>query len=154
MKYRHLLAASLFITSGSLFANQTDKRPLPYQNPKLSVDERVEDLIKRMTLEEKVYQMSALRLGEGDEIFETSGNYSMDDIRRKFGKHGVGYLSCPTTDMPAPKAVITGNQIQKIAVEETRLGIPVMIDAEAIHCGRHSEFSFLLKFKHLQIFAA
>lgn len=86
-----------------------------------------------MTLEEKVYQMSALRLGEGDEIFETSGNYSMDDIRRKFGKHGVGYLSCPTTDMPAPKAVITGNQIQKIAVEETRLGIPVMIDAEAIH---------------------
>ena len=133
MKYRHLLAASLFITSGSLFANQTDKRPLPYQNPKLSVDERVEDLIKRMTLEEKVYQMSALRLGEGDEIFETSGNYSMDDIRRKFGKHGVGYLSCPTTDMPAPKAVITGNQIQKIAVEETRLGIPVMIDAEAIH---------------------
>lgn len=85
MKYRHLLAASLFITSGSLFANQTDKRPLPYQNPKLSVDERVEDLIKRMTLEEKVYQMSALRLGEGDEIFETSGNYSMDDIRRKFG---------------------------------------------------------------------
>lgn len=86
-----------------------------------------------MTLEEKVYQMSALRLGEGDEIFETSGNYSMDDIRRKFGKRGVGYLSCPTTDMTARNAVVTGNQIQKIAIEETRLGIPVIIDAEALH---------------------
>ncbi|WP_288360121.1 glycoside hydrolase family 3 N-terminal domain-containing protein [uncultured Bacteroides sp.] len=133
MKYKHLLAASLFITSGSLFAHPTGKKPLPYQNPKLSVDERMEDLIKRMTLEEKVYQMSALRLGEGDEIFETSGNYSMDDIRRKFGKHGVGYLSCPTTDMTARNAVVTGNQIQKIAIEETRLGIPVIIDAEALH---------------------
>lgn len=109
------------------------KNEFPYRNPNLPVEERVEDLLSRMTLEEKVYQMSALRLGEGDEIFQTSGEFSMEDIRHRFGRHGVGYLSCPTTDMPAEKAVKVGNQIQKIAMEETRLGIPVMIDAEAIH---------------------
>lgn len=57
----------------------------------------------------------------------------MDDIRMKFGSHGIGYLSCPTTDMPAAQAASVGNSIQKIAVEETRLGIPVIIDAEALH---------------------
>lgn len=133
MKYRHLLVASLFITSVSLLAHPTGKKPLPYQNPQLSVDERVEDLIKRMTLEEKVYQMSALRLGEGDEIFKTSGDYSMEEVRKKFGMHGIGQISAPTIDMPAKKAAMVGNLIQKIAVEETRLGIPVMIDTEALH---------------------
>lgn len=38
------------------------EKQLPYQNPKLSVEERVEDLIGRMTLEEKLYQMSAIYL--------------------------------------------------------------------------------------------
>lgn len=114
-------------------ANRKTDKVLPYKNPKLSVEKRVEDLLSRMTLEEKLYQISSIRLGEGDEIFKTSGEYSMDDIRKKFGAHGVGYLSCPTTDMTAVKAVSTGNQIQRIAVEETRLGIPVIIDAEALH---------------------
>lgn len=117
----------------NLFALQGAKDRLPYQNPKLSVEQRVEDLIGRMTLEEKVYQMSALRLGEGDEIFQSSGDYSMEEVRNKFGKHGVGQISAPTIDMPAKKAAVVGNQIQKIAVEQTRLGIPVMIDTEALH---------------------
>ncbi len=109
------------------------EKQLPYQNPKLSVEERVEDLIGRMTLEEKLYQMSAIYFGKNAEIFDATGEYSMDEVRKQFGTHGVGHLSCPTTDMSARQAVRTGNKIQRIAVEETRLGIPVIIDAEAIH---------------------
>lgn len=109
------------------------EKVLPYKNPKLSIEQRVEDLLGRMTLEEKVYQLCAELLGEGDEIFQSSGSYSMDNIRERFGQHGVGHLSCPTTDMPAEKAIPTANRIQKIAIEETRLGIPVIMDAEALH---------------------
>ena len=134
MNKRIYTFACALCASASLFAWPKQKKEiLPYRNPQLPIEERVEDLLSRMTLEEKVYQISALRLGEGDEVFQTSGEYSIDDIRKELGKHGVGYLSCPTTDMPAEKAVKVGNQIQKIAVEETRLGIPVMIDAEALH---------------------
>ena len=134
MNKRIYTFACALCASASLFAWPKQKKEiLPYRNPQLPIEERVEDLLSRLTLEEKVYQISALRLGEGDEVFQTSGEYSIDDIRKELGKHGVGYLSCPTTDMPAEKAVKVGNQIQKIAVEETRLGIPVMIDAEALH---------------------
>lgn len=53
------------------------EKQLPYQNPKLSVEERVEDLIGRMTLEEKLYQMSAIYFGKNVEIFDATGEYSM-----------------------------------------------------------------------------
>ena len=99
----------------------------------MSVDQRVEELLDKMTLEEKVYQLCALRLGDGDEIFKSSGEYSIDYIRKSMGKHGVGHISCPTTDMRAGKSVCTANEIQRVAVEETRLGIPTLINDEALH---------------------
>lgn len=104
-----------------------------YKNPKLSVEKRVSDLIGRMSVEEKVYQMCALRLGEGDEIFKSSGVYSIDYVQTQFGSHGIGSLSCPTTDMRAEKSIKTVNEIQRIAVEKTRLGIPAIINDEALH---------------------
>ena len=90
-----------------------------YKNAKLSIEKRVQDLLSRMTLEEKVYQMCALRLGDGDEIFKSSGNYSVAYIREQMADHGVGHISCPTTDMTESNSVKTINEIQKVAVEET-----------------------------------
>lgn len=112
--------------------NKNGKKDI-YEDARCSIDQRVEDLLRQMTLEEKLYQMSSIRLGEGDEIFQSSGEYSMDDIRTKLGSHGVGQLSCPVSDMEAGKSVSTGNQILRIAIEETRLGIPPIIDGEALH---------------------
>lgn len=113
-------------------ANAENQNP-PYKNQDLSIQERVDDLLRRMSLEEKVYQMCALRLGEGDEIFKTSGEYSADFVRGEMSPHGVGHISCPTTDMDAQRSVTTINEIQRIAVEETRLGIPVLVNDEALH---------------------
>jgi len=116
-----------------LSVGQQMRKPLPYMNPNLLIEKRVEDLLNRMTLKEKVYQMCALRLGDGDEIFKSSGNYSVAYIREQMADHGVGHISCPTTDMTESNSVKTINEIQKVAVEETRLGIPTLVNDEALH---------------------
>lgn len=125
--------ASLFLNGVIIAQTKPVGKILPYKNPALPVEKRVNDLIARMTLEEKVYQMCALRLGDGDEIFKSSGVYSIDYIRQQMKTHGTGHISCPTTDMNAALGVKTVNEIQKVAVEETRLGIPTLINDEALH---------------------
>jgi len=123
----------LLSTQLTLVAQQTTNKIIPYKNPALAINDRVKDLLGRMTLEEKVYQMCALRLGDGDEVFKTSGVYNADYIRKQMKTHGVGHISCPTTDMNSTLSLKTANEIQKIAVDETRLGIPILINDEALH---------------------
>ena len=132
MKFVYWCIGMLF-PFGNILSAETIGDKLPYKDPTLPIEQRVEDLLKRMTIEEKVYQMCALLIGEGDEIFQSSGNYSIDFIRKEFGTHGIGNVSCPTTDMEAERAVQTINEIQRVAVEETRLGIPVIVNDEALH---------------------
>lgn len=81
----------------------------PYENPKLPVEKRVEDLLRRMTLEEKIYQLQ-------------SG-----------GDLPVGNLTCVTRGFLPKEGAIKANQYQRRAIEETRLGIPVIIHDEALH---------------------
>lgn len=111
----------------------TSPGTLPYKNSQLPIEQRVEDLLGRMPLEEKVFQLCALRLGEGDEIFQSSGNYTMEEVQKAIGERGIGHISCPTTDKGAERSVKISNAIQKVAVEKTRLGIPVFINDEALH---------------------
>ncbi|WP_455643374.1 glycoside hydrolase family 3 N-terminal domain-containing protein [Parabacteroides sp.] len=132
MKLIYLLS-TLLLSVGLTNAKKSVREIYPYKNPKFSIEQRVDDLLKRMTVEEKVYQMCALRLGEGDEIFRTSGEYTIDLIRKEFGEHGIGNVSCPTTDRVAEHSAKIINEIQRVAVEETRLGIPVLVNDEALH---------------------
>ena len=139
--FQLIISCFLLLVAGPL-KSQSSKVPL-YKNANLPIEKRVADLISRMTIEEKVYQMCALRLGEGDEIFKTSGNYSIDNIRQQMETHGIGHLSCPTTDMYAAQSVKTANEIQRVAVTETRLGIPVIINDDALHgCGGKGSTSY------------
>ncbi len=132
-KQKKILVFVLMFTA--LCFSQKQKQPA-YKDSSLPTNTRVNDLIKRMTLEEKVYQLCALRLGDGDEVFKTSGIYSATYVRNQMKAHGVGHISCATTDMNAEMSVKTLNEIQKIAVEETRLGIPVIANDEALHGSR------------------
>ncbi|MDM7925465.1 MAG: glycoside hydrolase family 3 N-terminal domain-containing protein [bacterium] len=90
-----------------------------YRNPKLSVERRVEDLLGRMTVEEKVAQLQC-RIDEGP----------VTDAAMKDGIGGLGCVLRPYTGAEAAKRL---NAIQKFMVSRTRLGIPVMMHDEALH---------------------
>ena len=85
---------------------------LPYKNPELPTEERIADLLGRMTLEEKVGQMMQLDARSGD----------LDDLI--VNKHVGSILHTSPSDLP--KAVEMVNT-------KTRLGIPLVIGDDCIH---------------------
>lgn len=101
------------------------QQQLPYKNPKLHIEKRVKDLLSRMTIEEKVGQLNQLNSGPltGPEAGDGPGPKEMLNLIRA-GK--VGSL------LNVVGAEETGN-IQKIAVNESRLGIPLLFALDVIH---------------------
>lgn len=85
-----------------------------YMNPKAPVEKRVADLLKRMTLEEKVGQMSMS---------------SLADVKKS--KVGFGVLSSPFSSVKevAEQSIIA----KKYSREQTRLGIPPIQIGECLH---------------------
>ncbi len=106
-----------------------------YRNPRLSTKERVADLIRRMTLEEKVAQMICIWQQKQRVLVSEDGTLNLHALRREF-KNGVGQiarLSDTHGGLSARKTAELANMIQKFFREETRLGIPVIFHEECLH---------------------
>jgi len=109
-----------------------------YKNPELPVEDRVADLLLKMTLEEKVAQLTSTMpmLGFGSDA-ETSfvdkdGKFNPEGAA-KFFKHGIGQISRPGMRRGPKEMAEFTNTVQKWIIENTRLGIPVMFHEEALH---------------------
>lgn len=102
-----------------------------YKDSSQTVEARVEDLLSRMTLEEKVAQLC------GDLPMElvADGMPSVELLKKKF-PHGHGRLTqYSTIGLADPMRIARlSNVLQKYFVEETRLGIPVALQSENL-CG-------------------
>ena len=102
-----------------------------YKNPALPIEERVEDLLSRMTLEEKVAQLC----GNLSPSFIVDGKVDMDALRKNFPNGHGRFTQFSTVGIVDPKFIAhVANQVQKYFMEETRLGIPVAIQSENL-CG-------------------
>lgn len=106
---------------------RTNERVCPYQDASLPVEARVRDLLGRMTLEEKVRQMSMTDAGQ----FLNGERPSTKAIREYFGDRGIGCLQDPRAEAATNARAI--NAIQKYLVERTRLGIPALVISECLH---------------------
>jgi len=104
-----------------------------YKDSSLPIEKRIDDLLKRMTLEEKVSQISSFLVTDTN-AFDDNGNFiSVQDtaiLNRGAGSFfSLALLSGKAND----KITQCMNSIQKYMLEETRLGIPVFVFSEALH---------------------
>lgn len=109
-----------------------------YKNPDKPVEKRVNDLLKRMTLEEKVAQLQTVWVAR-QKLETERGEFTSEYAKEILGL-GIGQVARPAEN----KAVITPNKtpaqtlaftnaVQKYLVENTRLGIPAIFHEEALH---------------------
>lgn len=122
----------LFIFLSLMLATSILARVPDYKNPALPIDQSVEDLIARMTLEEKVAQLTSF-FSRDNSAFDDDGNFiSFQDtaiLNCGVGTFNARVLWC----MQSPKKpALCINGIQKYVREKTRLGIPVLM-FEALH---------------------
>ena len=110
------------------------------QNLKSDIDQKVDDIISQMTLEEKVGQMTQINLtviAKGPNKWESSFPMEIDDNKanRALVKFKVGSV-LNTINNTAQKPNVWFNNISKIqdiAMNKNRLGIPVIYGIDAIH---------------------
>lgn len=127
MKKLSLLIATLMIMI-SCGKNGVDNIPA-YKNSKLTTEERVNDLIKRMTLEEKVAQMSMKSLK--DIKRDKTGKVISSSMDSLFKGISPGCLESPFIDVEGISVLseAADNYMRK----KTRLGIPSIQIAECLH---------------------
>ncbi|MGL6174476.1 MAG: glycoside hydrolase family 3 N-terminal domain-containing protein [Cellulosilyticaceae bacterium] len=104
-----------------------------YLNPNLPVEDRVKDLLARMTLVEKIAQMNMKSIGE----FQENKLYRVDLAENTVGVHGIGAIdtvgSMITLGLTCKDIAELTSNIQKYLVKHTRLGIPAFIVGEGLH---------------------
>ncbi len=116
MKKVTLLLSVITIT---LFSGYKKENPL-YKDAKQPIEKRIEDLLARMTLEEKVMQLNQFTLGRND---------------------NANNMADPVNDIPAQVGSLIyfgsnadlRNKVQKKAMEQSRLGIPIIFGYDVIH---------------------
>ncbi|HCI81121.1 MAG TPA: beta-glucosidase [Ktedonobacter sp.] len=99
-----------------------------YRDPNASLEERVEHLLSLMTMEEKLAQLGCLWSTE----FVRVGKFD-PDVAAQMMPHGIGEVTRigASTGLHPRESATLMNAIQKVAVERTRLGIPVIVHEES-----------------------
>ncbi|WP_333767905.1 glycoside hydrolase family 3 N-terminal domain-containing protein [Streptomyces sp. IBSBF 2435] len=109
-----------------------------YTNAKAPIDVRVKDLLKRMTLEEKIGQMDQISVVNMQGDCQWSGGAFTESCMKSVlvdnaaGSILSGGGAGPTVNTPSNWATMV-NTVQKYAVEKTRLHIPIIYGVDAVH---------------------
>ena len=115
----------------------SQERPPDYKNSRLPVDRRVADLLSRMTLEEKVAQLTCLwgnrpQVNPQTDFSTDRGDFSPAKAAEVM-KHGIGQIARQRERKDPRKGAEFANAVQKWLIENTRLGIPAILHDEILH---------------------
>ncbi|HEX5834464.1 MAG TPA: glycoside hydrolase family 3 N-terminal domain-containing protein [Pyrinomonadaceae bacterium] len=116
--------------------NSQEKVP-DYKNPSLPVERRVADLLSRMTLEEKVAQLTCLwanrpQVNPQTNFASDRGDFSPAKAAEVM-KHGIGQIARQREKKDPREGAKFANAVQKWLIENTRLGIPAILHDEILH---------------------
>ena len=108
-----------------------------YRNSRLPVEQRVADLLARMTLEEKVAQLTCLWQTRPQAKPQTDfsidrGDFSPDKASQVM-KYGIGQIARQRERKGPREGAVFANAVQKWLIEHTRLGIPAILHDEILH---------------------
>ncbi|HEY1464418.1 MAG TPA: glycoside hydrolase family 3 N-terminal domain-containing protein [Terriglobales bacterium] len=109
----------------------------PYRDAHVPVEQRVADLLSRMTLEEKIAQLQGTwqnrsQMQEPSLFVGPSGNFQPDRAATIL-KYGLGEMSRPSENRNPRQMAEFTNTIQKWIQQNTRLGIPILFHEECLH---------------------
>lgn len=104
-----------------------DLKAYPFMDKTFPIEERILDLINRMTLEEKVRQLDIYSggevLGDTKELTKFDG----EKYKELYGETGIGCLQLRYSSAEL------NNRIQEYHIKNTRLGIPILFSEETLH---------------------
>jgi beta-glucosidase len=128
--FSFLLVLTVGLTAPLSHAQEGTDEPT-YLDETLPTDQRVDDLLSRMTLEEKVAQM--LSINQDKSTFTADdGSFDPTDPAPWF-EVGIGRIERPNVGHTAREEAEYTNAIQRWVQENTRLGIPVLFHEEGLH---------------------
>ncbi len=137
------LSASMAAQVCSRPAMAREATPVPlYKQAMAPTDARIDDLLKRMTLDEKIVQISSV-WDDKLKIFDATGQFDAKKMAVVF-PNGIGQFARPSDaagpasprEKPGRNVAATirlVNALQHYAVEHTRLGIPIIFHEEGLH---------------------
>lgn len=124
-----LLAAISGTFAHSYHGSSSSLANAPYKNPSLPVETRVQDLLSRMTIEEKASQLMQGDISNW--LNTTTGAFNHSGLVENFAqKAGMYYVGYPISWEWLSENIKRG---QDYAINDTRLGIPAIVQTEGIH---------------------
>ena len=143
MKIVRCKVTVLLLMACGLCLNLKAKGHFPYQNEKLPTAQRVTDLLRRMTLDEKIGQLRCMLAWDyyirNRQQIELSDTFKKDIAEGKIGMLWATFRADPWTKKSLENgltpylAAQTANKLQQYAIQNTRLGIPLFLAEEAPH---------------------
>jgi beta-glucosidase len=126
--HRVVTLVFLGLALSGVMALRAQDQPAPkYRNPNLPIEDRVSDLLSRMTLEEKVHELTGGGEGQFD-IIDPTGTFTTQSARAAFAQ-----WSNPDYVFTPRMSAVLRNGVQRWLREKTRLGIPNLFMGEALH---------------------
>ncbi|MEO6838785.1 MAG: glycoside hydrolase family 3 protein, partial [Ginsengibacter sp.] len=118
------LIAILFLTGGNVDAQQ--RIPL-YKNAFAPIESRVNDLLKRMTLTEKLAQLTEMSV----DVMKQENNVNKNSLDFEKLKNGIGCIDGFT--LSGEQYALRIHDVQSFLIHKSRLGIPALPVSEALH---------------------